>query len=139
MVGLQTFTARGFVTYRRKYNRYFGLQFDQPYNDSNAMWVAETIEQVLGDHLISLQLGNEPDLYGNHGRRPTTYSIQDYFTEFASYLGNIDANPIPTKKIILGPRSAPNLLILLSQLLTRTLFLVSAACGRRRMSSTQVT
>lgn len=107
------FTVCHPVTYQRKCTRYFGLQFDQPYNDTNAMWVAETIEQVLGDHLISLQLGNEPDLYGNHGRRPSTYSIQDYFTEFQSYLGNIDANPIPNKKIILGPRSAPNLLILL--------------------------
>lgn len=109
MVGSQLLTVCHIVTYKGEWNRYFGLQFDQPYNDTNAMWVAETIEQVLGDHLISLQLGNEPDLYGNHGRRASTYSIQDYFTEFSSYLGNIDANPIPNKKIILGPRSTLNL------------------------------
>ncbi|KAG8865303.1 hypothetical protein FRB96_000193 [Tulasnella sp. 330] len=82
---------------------FFGLQFDQPYNDSNALVVAETIETVLGDHLISLQLGNEPDLYASHLRRPSNYSIQDYFTEFQSYLGNLEASPTPNKKIILGP------------------------------------
>lgn len=70
------------------------------------MLVAETIENILGDHLISLQIGNEPDLYGNHGRRASTYSIQDYFTEFQSYLGNLDATSLPQKKIVLGPRYA---------------------------------
>lgn len=68
------------------------------------MIVAQTIQEILGDHLISLQLGNEPDLYANHLRRPSTYDIQAYMAEFQEYLNNIDAAPIPNKKIILGPR-----------------------------------
>lgn len=86
-----------------KLRRFFGLQFDQPYNDSNAMIVAETIESVLGDHLVSLQLGNEPDLYADHLRRPSNYSIQDYFTEYEAYLTNLASSSTPNKKIILGP------------------------------------
>lgn len=76
-----------------------------PYNNSNAMIVAEVVEDLLGDSLLSLQLGNEPDLYAGHGRRPSNYSLEDYFTEFESYLTDFNATSVPEKKIILGPRS----------------------------------
>lgn len=77
-----------------------------PYNNSNAMIVAEVVEDILGDSLLSLQLGNEPDLYAGHGRRPQNYSLEDYFTEFESYLVDFNSSAAPEKKIILGPRSA---------------------------------
>lgn len=86
--------------------RFFGVQFSDPYNNSNALLAADLIEEQLGDHLISLQLGNEPDLYGGHGHRPSNYSIQDYFTEYEAYLEDLDNSDVPDKKVILGPRSA---------------------------------
>ncbi|KAG8947618.1 hypothetical protein FRC04_010552 [Tulasnella sp. 424] len=82
---------------------YFGLAFDQPYNDSNAMLVARTAEETLGHHLIAMQLGNEPDLYAGHGRRTGEYGIPEYFTEYSHFLGDLQAQNLPEEKIILGP------------------------------------
>ncbi|KAG8991414.1 hypothetical protein FRB90_001352, partial [Tulasnella sp. 427] len=82
---------------------YFGLAFDQPYNNSNAMAVAHAAEDILGKHLIALQLGNEPDLYAGHGHRDENYGIPEYFTEFASYLNDLQAQNLQNEKIILGP------------------------------------
>lgn len=43
-----------------------------PFNDT-AHWRFQIVEQgqaILGDYLIGVQAGNEPDLYGPHGHRP---------------------------------------------------------------------
>jgi hypothetical protein len=44
-----------------------------PFNDTSnfRLGIAEQGQQILGDYLIGLQVGNEPDLYANHGHRPT--------------------------------------------------------------------
>ena len=43
-----------------------------PFNDTNwRLQIVETGQAILGDFLIGMQAGNEPDLYANHGRRPT--------------------------------------------------------------------
>lgn len=43
-----------------------------PFNDSSN-WRLEIVEQgqaILGDYLIGIQAGNEPDLYAQHQHRP---------------------------------------------------------------------
>lgn len=48
-------------------SRYTGI----PLNDSNIrLGIAELSQQILGDKLIGIQIGNEPDLYARHGARP---------------------------------------------------------------------
>lgn len=48
--------------------RYKGL----PFNDTShfRLQIAEVGEAILGDKLLGLQVGNEPDLYSRHGHRP---------------------------------------------------------------------
>ena len=43
-----------------------------PFNDTShfRLAIAEQGQQILGDYLIGLQVGNEPDLYPDHGHRP---------------------------------------------------------------------
>lgn len=42
-----------------------------PFNDTNwRLAIVETGQAILGDFLIGMQAGNEPDLYATHGRRP---------------------------------------------------------------------
>lgn len=42
-----------------------------PLNDSTIrIEIAEVAQEVLGDKLIGMQVGNEPDLYARHGERP---------------------------------------------------------------------
>lgn len=74
-----------------------------PFNDTSKprLRVAEVAEQVLGDNIVGFQLGNEPDLYQSHGYRQT-YSVPDYFNEFQTMLGAIDADPLITKKHKIG-------------------------------------
>ncbi|KDR78213.1 hypothetical protein GALMADRAFT_94783 [Galerina marginata CBS 339.88] len=83
---------------------FFGI----PFNDS-ANWrltIAEEAQAILGDNLIALQAGNEPDFYQQFGRR-VTYSPEQYCTEVQSLISTIDANPrIPVKNKLLGPSVA---------------------------------
>lgn len=118
--------------------RYFGLQFIDPYNNSNAMEVATVFEDFLGSNLLSLQVGNEPDLYAGHQKRPSNYSMQDYFDEFSSYMQALDASAAPNKKMVLGPRSVVIDSVFLSDgYLPRKLLLVSLpAPGPVNRSST---
>ena len=44
-----------------------------PFNDTSnwRLQIAEKGQQILGDNLAGLQVGNEPDLYAKHLRRPS--------------------------------------------------------------------
>jgi hypothetical protein len=44
-----------------------------PFNDTQnfRLAIAERGQQILGDFLMGLQVGNEPDLYVDHGHRPS--------------------------------------------------------------------
>lgn len=62
---------------------YFGLPFADPTNTTGISTIAAFAESILGDKLIGLQLGNEPDLYGIDARRRATgYSIANYTGEW---------------------------------------------------------
>ncbi|KZP33173.1 glycoside hydrolase family 79 protein [Athelia psychrophila] len=79
-----------------------------PMNDTKnlRLQIAEVGETILGDNLMGLQVGNEPDLYGRHtfGGRSPDYSPQDYFNEFGMEMAGINADAlIPVKNNIVGP------------------------------------
>ena len=46
-----------------------GVPFADAQNVSLA--IVENGQSILGDHLLGLQAGNEPDLYAAHDRRPS--------------------------------------------------------------------
>ncbi|KAG5647391.1 hypothetical protein DXG03_000461 [Asterophora parasitica] len=83
---------------------YFGI----PFNDTNwRLQIAEHSQAILGDNLLGLQGGNEPDYYLSHGHRQEGYGPFDYFGEFADLINAIDANPnIPVKNMLIGPSLA---------------------------------
>ncbi|KAF9449694.1 glycoside hydrolase family 79 protein [Macrolepiota fuliginosa MF-IS2] len=76
-----------------------------PFNDTNwRLAIAEYGEAILGDKLIGMQAGNEPDLYDRHGHRPAPYGPYDYYREFGELLQTMQANDkIPRKNILIGP------------------------------------
>ncbi|KZP33152.1 glycoside hydrolase family 79 protein [Athelia psychrophila] len=80
-----------------------------PFNDTSnlRLGIAEAGQAILGDNLIGLQCGNEPDLYASHNNRPATYSPYDYFGEFGVLVQAINNNQnIPVKNKLIGPSVA---------------------------------
>ncbi|KAG6917380.1 hypothetical protein DXG01_002759 [Tephrocybe rancida] len=79
-----------------------------PFNDTNwRLQIAEKSQSILGDRLLGLQGGNEPDYYLSHGHRTEPYDVQEYSNDFASLVQAIqnDAN-IPVKNMLIGPSLA---------------------------------
>jgi hypothetical protein len=89
------------------------------------MGIAEVAEAVLGDKLIGLQVGNEPDLYAayvllvfflctqltalvfSHGHRSSTYGPFDYFGDFGNVVNAVNKdNSIPVKNNLIAPNLA---------------------------------
>ncbi|EIM89642.1 uncharacterized protein STEHIDRAFT_166010 [Stereum hirsutum FP-91666 SS1] len=56
--------------------------------DDNALLLANASEALLGSRLDAMLLGNEPDLYANHGKR-VTYEISDYLPEIDYVVDNL--------------------------------------------------
>ncbi|RPD63414.1 glycoside hydrolase family 79 protein [Lentinus tigrinus ALCF2SS1-6] len=79
-----------------------------PLNDTAnlRLEIAQYGEQILGDNLIGLQVGNEPDLYARHQHRPETYGPFDYFGEFGNVLGAMKSMGLPRTNLLLGPSLA---------------------------------
>ncbi|KAF8949995.1 glycoside hydrolase family 79 protein [Flammula alnicola] len=83
---------------------FFGI----PFNDSTnwRLAIAENAQSILGDNLLALQAGNEPDFYQQFGRR-VTYSPQQYYDEIGQLITVMDANPLITNKnMLLAPSVA---------------------------------
>ncbi|KAH7341484.1 hypothetical protein B0J17DRAFT_765535 [Rhizoctonia solani] len=89
---------------------YFGLNWIDPNNFTNSVLVAETVEKILGDDLLALQLGNEPDLYDQHGKRPQSpYTFDIYMNEFQQAVTQLNSAPAFTNRdILLAPSSCCN-------------------------------
>ncbi|KAF9458509.1 glycoside hydrolase family 79 protein [Collybia nuda] len=71
--------------------------------------IAEYGQTILGDNLLGLQAGNEPDYYSapGHDHRPTNYTEMDYYGEFHDLVTAMDANSnIPVKNMLIGPSLA---------------------------------
>ncbi|KIK77729.1 glycoside hydrolase family 79 protein [Paxillus rubicundulus Ve08.2h10] len=80
-----------------------------PFNDTQnwRLQIAEVGESILGDYLVGLQAGNEPDLYAAHGHRPDDYSPDDYKDEFGDLIDAMnDDSRIPIKDLLIGPNLA---------------------------------
>ncbi|KXN92551.1 hypothetical protein AN958_05406 [Leucoagaricus sp. SymC.cos] len=69
--------------------------------------IAEKGRAILGDKLIGIQVGNEPDLYVAHGHRPDGYNEFSYGDEFGELVNamNNDANAA-NRNILIGPNIA---------------------------------
>ncbi|KAH9476922.1 Beta-glucuronidase [Psilocybe cubensis] len=79
-----------------------------PFNDTAhpRLAIVEQGHAILGDYLIGLQLGNEPDLYAAHGHRPQGYSEQDYFNDFGVMVAAMKSDqaiPDYVRKLLVGP------------------------------------
>jgi hypothetical protein len=59
---------------------------------------------ALGDHLLALEIGNEPDLYAKNGHRPATYTYADFRAEWETYAAAIRKR-LPGA-VLSGPASA---------------------------------
>ncbi|KAG5642996.1 hypothetical protein DXG03_001773 [Asterophora parasitica] len=79
-----------------------------PFNDTNwRLAVAQKGQAILGDHLIGLQGGNEPDYYLGHGHRSEPYGPTEYANEFQSLIKAIQDDPlVPIKNMLIGPSLA---------------------------------
>ncbi|KAH7925637.1 glycoside hydrolase family 79 protein [Leucogyrophana mollusca] len=79
-----------------------------PFNDTTnlRLGIAEVGEAVLSPpgYLLGFQVGNEPDLYADHGLRNSTYSPSDYYDDFGVVVDAIanDAH-IPVRNNLVAP------------------------------------
>ncbi|TDL27070.1 hypothetical protein BD410DRAFT_783231 [Rickenella mellea] len=81
---------------------YFGI----PFLDLSKLQLnlIELAESTLGSNLLGLQGGNEPDLYGGHGKRGTDYAPQDYFNDFGVLVKAMgDDGQIQQKNLLVAP------------------------------------
>ncbi|TFK29209.1 hypothetical protein FA15DRAFT_664535 [Coprinopsis marcescibilis] len=80
-----------------------------PFNDS-VDWrlaIVEYGEEILGDDLLGLQAGNEPDFYVQFGRRAPGYTAYDYFNEVGDLINVMAPNDrIPRKNILIAPSTS---------------------------------
>ncbi|KAF8056971.1 glycoside hydrolase family 79 protein [Lyophyllum atratum] len=79
-----------------------------PFNDTNwRLIIAQKGQAILGDGLLGLQAGNEPDYYLSHKHRVEPYDVNEYTEEFASLVKavQVDQN-IPIKNMLIGPSLA---------------------------------
>ncbi|WWC58858.1 uncharacterized protein I303_101403 [Kwoniella dejecticola CBS 10117] len=86
---------------------YFGLSFNESAVDSptgNVPIAAKWAQDILGDSLLALSVGNEPDLYVDHSKRESGWGVSNYVSEFDSMTQSIlaDNNLIDTTAFI-GP------------------------------------
>ncbi|KAG8720319.1 hypothetical protein FRC09_009762 [Ceratobasidium sp. 395] len=83
-----------------------GLNFMNITDASNQANIAALSEQVLGDNLHGIALGNEPDLYElpGHDKRPNPYSFDTYMNEWGNVANALAQNPGYTnKQVLMGP------------------------------------
>ncbi|KAF8576860.1 glycoside hydrolase family 79 protein [Ramaria rubella] len=77
-----------------------------PFNDTSnpRLEIAESGEQILGDFLLGLQLANEPDLYGDHGLRPSNYSPANFVTDYGVMIQAFQSDSsVQNKSKLVGP------------------------------------
>ncbi|KAJ7923331.1 glycoside hydrolase family 79 protein [Mycena leptocephala] len=77
-----------------------------PFNDTSnfRLQIVEHSEAILGDNLLGIQVGNEPDLYVAHKHRNQTYGPQDYTNEFGQLVAALaEDSHVPVKNNFIGP------------------------------------
>jgi hypothetical protein len=53
--------------------------------------------------LLGLEIGNEPDLYGHHGLRPSSYAFAPYVHEFSGYVSALKGDARTAALPLVGP------------------------------------
>ncbi|KAJ9111439.1 hypothetical protein QFC19_001208 [Naganishia cerealis] len=86
---------------------FFGLSFNQSAVETqspNVPLVAQTAQQMLGYHLLGLQLSNEPDLYVDHNKRAAGWTVENFTAEYSEIRNEIlqDAS-LSNKQFLIGP------------------------------------
>ena len=51
----------------------------------NAVEEARAVATIMGDRLLALEIGNEPDLFGRAGHRPADYNYDSWLRDFRRY------------------------------------------------------
>ncbi|OJT11294.1 Beta-glucuronidase [Trametes pubescens] len=71
-----------------------------PMNDTSnlRLQIAEAADAILGDNVLGYQVGNEPDLYADHGHRPADYDQNDYNNEFGVVVAAVQQDSKITNK-----------------------------------------
>ncbi|WWC66141.1 uncharacterized protein I206_100041 [Kwoniella pini CBS 10737] len=86
---------------------YFGLSFNESavdYPTGNVPIAAKWAQDILGDSLLALSVGNEPDLYVDHSKRESGWGVSNYVTEFDNMTQSILANNnLVDTKAFIGP------------------------------------
>ncbi|KAG6901005.1 hypothetical protein C0995_002575 [Termitomyces sp. Mi166 len=67
--------------------------------------IAQQAYEILGDHLMGIQIGNEPDLYQAHGHY-TSYGPFDYYGDFGVYVQDMKSANLPGTDLLVGPSIA---------------------------------
>ncbi|KAF9036340.1 hypothetical protein BJ165DRAFT_1533176 [Panaeolus papilionaceus] len=84
---------------------FLGIPFNQ-----TSPWrleIAEYGQQILGDNLLGLQAGNEPDLYVRFKHRVAPYGPVEYSAEVDNLIATVQTNDkITRKNIFIGPSVA---------------------------------
>jgi hypothetical protein len=83
-----------------------GIPFFDPANVN--LDIATVGQQILGDNLEYLQVGNEPDLYVAHDHRPAGYDQNNYVTEFGEVVTAMQNTPgnAANMGLLVGPNIA---------------------------------
>ena len=68
---------------------FMGLNFGGDFNPSLAEQEVKYIMQNFASEFTGIEVGNEPDLYHENGFRPSTYSPQNYETQYLQYYDSI--------------------------------------------------
>lgn len=85
---------------------FIGVPFADP-NNFNLDIVLHG-QEILGDYLIALQVGNEPDLYQDR-LRTAPYGPGDFFREWGNFIKTIQANPnVKNTTMLMGPSISNN-------------------------------
>ncbi|KAF8624071.1 hypothetical protein AX15_006082 [Amanita polypyramis BW_CC] len=80
-----------------------------PFNKTNPFQldIAEKGQAILGDRLIGLQAGNEPDFYAMFNKRPANYTVWDYYNDVGNLTSQMNNNPqITNRSMLLAPSVA---------------------------------
>ncbi|KAG6810056.1 hypothetical protein H0H92_013528 [Tricholoma furcatifolium] len=80
-----------------------------PFNDTTnfRLGIAEQGQAILGDYLLGLQAGNEPDLYVRHGHRNAGYGPYDYLGEIQNLVNAMNNDPnILNRNMLIAPNIA---------------------------------
>lgn len=67
------------------------------FNAANVTKDAKAVTAALGPDLIGIACGNEPNVYGKNGHRPSTYTVQDYLSDAKTCIGAVHGGAAKAK------------------------------------------